>query len=110
MVDNTSLLNSSDLVDLCFVSGGFYDIDADNRMDRFSQCGFSNPSLLIHMTGLYGNFSGSRGHDHATAKIDYILANNKMLEHNRFHHTNVVKTMQADGCSDHYPIEAVFMP
>jgi hypothetical protein len=32
-----------------------------------------------------------------------------MLERNRFHHTNVIKTLQADGCSDHYPIEAVFM-
>ena len=106
----SSLLNSSGLVDLCFVSGGFYDADTDSRAEPSSECGFSNPSLLIHMTGRgYGNYSGSRGHDHATAKIDYILANNKMLERSRFHHTNVIKTLQADGCSDHYPIEAVFM-
>jgi exonuclease III len=106
----TSLLNNSDLVDLCFVSGGFYDTDTDNLAYPSSQCGFSNPTLLIHMAGHYSDeYSGSRAHDHATAKIDYILANKKMLETNRFHHTNVIKTLQADGCSDHYPIEAVFM-
>ena len=52
---------------------------------------------------------GSRAHDHATAKIDYILANRKMLERNRFHHTSVITTLQADGASDHYPMEATFM-
>jgi len=105
-----SLLNSSDLIDLCFVSGGFFDVDTDNLHYPVSECGLSNPTLLIHMTGRYSSkYHGSHGHDHATAKIDYILANQKMLEKNRFHHTNVIKTLQADGCSDHYPIEAVFM-
>lgn len=105
-----SLLNNSDLIDLCFISGGFFDVDTDNRAYPTSQCGFSNPTLLIHMTGQYNDhYSGSHGHNHAMAKIDYILANNKMLNRNRFHHTNVVKMFQADGCSDHYPIEAVFM-
>ena len=42
-------------------------------------------------------------------QIDYILANRKMLQLNRFHHTNVITTFQVDGCSDHYPIEATFM-
>ena len=28
---------------------------------------------------------GSHGHDHATAKIDYILANKGMLRSHRFH-------------------------
>ena len=105
-----TLLNNSDLVDLCFVAGGFYDADVDNLAYRTSQCAFSNPTLLIHMTGRYSDeYAGSRAHDHATAKIDYILANRKMLQLNRFHHTNVITTFQADGCSDHYPIEATFM-
>ena len=105
-----SLLNNSDLVDLCFVSGGFYDVDTDNLAYPTSQCGFSNPTLLIHMTGHYSDdYCGSRAHDHATAKIDYILANAKMLELNRFHHTSVITTFQADGASDHYPMEATFM-
>ena len=105
-----SLLNNSDLIDLCFVSGGFYDVDTDNLHYPMSDCGFSNPTLLIHMNGkLSKHYTGSHAQDHAMAKIDYILANAKMLEKNRFHHTNVVKTLQADGCSDHYPIEAVFM-
>ena len=105
-----SLLNGSDLVDLCYVSGGFYDSDSDDRAYPYSQCGFSNPTLLIHMTGHYSDqYAGSRAHDHATAKIDYILANAKMLETHRFHHTSVVTTFQADGCSDHYPIEATFL-
>ena len=105
-----TLLNNSDLVDLCFVAGGFYDVDVDNLAYRTSQCAFSNPTLLIHMTGRYSdNYAGSHAHDHATAKIDYILANRKMLQLNRFHHTNVITTFQADGCSDHYPIEATFM-
>ena len=105
-----SLLNQSDLIDLCYIGGGFYDIDTDNRHYPYSQCGFSNPTLLIHMTGHYSDkYAGSRAHDHATAKIDYILANAKMLETHRFHHTSVVTTFQADGCSDHYPIEATFM-
>ena len=78
-----SLLNNSDLVDLCFVSGGFYDADTDNWASRSSQCGFSNPTLLIHMAGRYStSYAGSHAHDHATAKIDYILANRKMLETN----------------------------
>ena len=69
-----SLLNNSDLVDLCFVSGGFYDVDTDNLAGQFSECGFSNPTLLIHMTGNYSDaYSGSRGHDHATAKVSVTL-------------------------------------
>ena len=105
-----SLLNNSDLIDLCYVSGGFYDVDTDNLHYPTSQCGFSNPTLLIHMTGHYSDdYSGSHAHDHATAKIDYILANSKMLERNRFHHTGVLTPFQADGCSDHYPIHALFM-
>jgi exonuclease III len=104
-----SLLNTTDLADLCFISGGFYDIDSDS-MQQSSQCGFSNPTLLIHMTGDYGyDRGGSHGHDHAMAKIDYILANTKMLSNNRFHHTTVLSSFQADGASDHYPIEATFL-
>tara|TARA_B110000971_G_scaffold216728_1_gene252220 strand:- start:325 stop:462 length:138 start_codon:yes stop_codon:yes gene_type:complete len=43
------------------------------------------------------------------AKIDYIFANKKMLEEYRFHHTTVLSSFQADGASDHYPIEATFI-
>ena len=43
-----SLLEASDLTDLCFLNGGFYDIDTDS-IQKYSQCGFSNPTLLIHM-------------------------------------------------------------
>ena len=32
-----------------------------------------------------------------------------LLERNRFHHTGVLTPFQADGCSDHYPIHALFM-
>ena len=105
-----TLLNTSDLVDLCYLSGGFYDTDTDRHSDT-SQCGFSNPTLLIHMTGHYSDaYEGSHAHDHATAKIDYILANREMLRLNRFHHTSVIRTFQADSASDHYPMEATFLP
>ena len=102
------LLETTDLTDLCYLSGGFYDIDTD-QPQKYSQCGFSNPTLLIHMTGAYGFKRGSHGHDHATAKIDYILANKRMLRSHRFHHTTVLSSFQADGASDHYPIEATFL-
>ena len=55
------LLETTDLTDLCYLSGGFYDIDTD-QTQKYSQCGFSNPTLLIHMTGAYGFKRGS----HAT--------------------------------------------
>ncbi|GMH81170.1 hypothetical protein TrST_g11761 [Triparma strigata] len=103
-----TLLNNTDLTDLCFLQGGFYDVDSDG-LGQYSQCGFSNPTLLIHMTGDYGYDRGSHGHDHAMVKIDYILANKKMLETNRFHHSTVLRSFQADGASDHYPIEATFL-
>ena len=61
-----TFLNTTDLVDLCFVDGGFYDVDTD-RPQRHSQCGFSNPTLLIHMTGAYGWARGSHGHASAAS-------------------------------------------
>eukprot|EP00518_Triparma_eleuthera_P017148 CAMPEP_0197552254 /NCGR_PEP_ID=MMETSP1320-20131121/5828_1 /TAXON_ID=91990 /ORGANISM="Bolidomonas sp., Strain RCC2347" /LENGTH=295 /DNA_ID=CAMNT_0043112831 /DNA_START=99 /DNA_END=986 /DNA_ORIENTATION=+ len=103
-----TLMNNTDLVDLCFYSGGFWDIDTDMTQES-SMCAFSNPTLLIHMTGSYGSPGGSHGHSHAQAKIDYVLANVAMLEHMRFRHSTVVRGFQADGASDHYPLEATFL-
>ena len=103
------LMNETDLVDLCYYGGGFYDVD-DDGLISISQCAFSNPTLLIHMTGDYDfDDLGSHAHTHAMAKIDYVLANQKMLEEHRFHHSTVLRTLQNDGASDHYPIEATFL-
>jgi len=106
---NTLMSTASDLVDLCYYSGGFFDYDADHSLSQ-SMCAFSNPTLLIHMTGDYDfTDGGSHAHTHAMAKIDYILANRMMMKHMRFHHSTVIRTFQSDGCSDHYPIEATFL-
>ena len=103
-----TLMNSSDLTDLCYVTGGFYDSDPDVRKSHYSSCAFSNPTLLIRMTG--EKPGAQTDYKHAQAKIDYILANENMLSGDlKFHHTTVVRTFQADGCSDHYPIEATFL-
>eukprot|EP00939_MAST-03C_sp_MAST-3C-sp1_P002069 g2069.t1 len=103
-----TLLTTTNLTDLCFVEGGFYDADPD-RIGQFSSCAFSNPTLLIRMTGSHADAPSA--YKHAQAKIDYILANKKMLESDRFvfHHSTVLRSFQADGCSDHYPIEATFL-
>eukprot|EP00940_MAST-03C_sp_MAST-3C-sp2_P003502 g3502.t1 len=101
-----ALLDTTKLTDLCFLEGGFYDADPDT-IGAFSSCAFSNPTLLIRMTGAHAN--APTAYKHAQAKIDYILANRRMLDRNVFHHSTVLRSFRADGCSDHYPIEATFL-
>lgn len=102
-----TLLDTTSLVDLCFVNGGFYDVDED-VLSAYSNCALSNPTTLIRMAG--NKTYAPIAYTHAMAKIDYIFANDKLMKHptRRFHHTTVMRSAQLDGCSDHYPIEATF--